>query len=168
MKEKTKKEYLRCTRKLLETKLWNINLIEGINTWAVPLIRYSGLFLKRTREELKKMNQRTRKLMTMYKALHSRDDIDRQYVSRKEYTTRHDWGMCRKFKFDHMNKWCMHNPASVLENDTHILQWHFDGQTDHLISARLPDPIIINNNKKRTCRIVDFTVPADHNKTEGK
>ena len=30
------------------------------------------------------MNQRTRKLMTMYKALHSRDDVDRFYVSRKE------------------------------------------------------------------------------------
>ena len=30
------------------------------------------------------MNQRTRKLMTMHKALHSRDDVDRLYVSRKE------------------------------------------------------------------------------------
>ena len=30
------------------------------------------------------MDQRTRKLMTMHKALHSRDDVDRLYVSRKE------------------------------------------------------------------------------------
>ena len=30
------------------------------------------------------MNQRTRKLMTMHKALHPRDDADRLYVSRKE------------------------------------------------------------------------------------
>ncbi len=30
------------------------------------------------------MNQRTRKLMTMHKALHPRNDIDRLYVSRKE------------------------------------------------------------------------------------
>ena len=30
------------------------------------------------------MDQRTRKLMTMHKALHPRDDIDRLYVSRKE------------------------------------------------------------------------------------
>ena len=30
------------------------------------------------------MDQRTRKLMTMYKALHPRDDVDRLYVSRKE------------------------------------------------------------------------------------
>ena len=30
------------------------------------------------------MDQRTRKLMTMHKALHARDDVDRLYVSRKE------------------------------------------------------------------------------------
>ena len=43
----------------------------------------------------------------------------------------------------------MHNLASVLENDTHKLQWDLDTQTDHLISARRPDLIIINNKKKR-------------------
>ena len=30
------------------------------------------------------MDQRTRKLMTMHKALYPRDDVDRLYVSRKE------------------------------------------------------------------------------------
>ena len=30
------------------------------------------------------MDQRTRKLMTMHKLLHPRDDVDRLYVSRKE------------------------------------------------------------------------------------
>ena len=84
MKEKIQKEYLRRARKLLETKLNSRNLIKGINIWAVPLVRYSGAFLKWTREELKQMHQRTRKLMTMHKALHPRDDVDRLYVSRKE------------------------------------------------------------------------------------
>ena len=57
----------------------------------------------------------------------------------------------------------MQNPASVLENNTHKLLWDFDIQTDHLISARRPDLVIINNNKKkRTCKIVDFAVPALH------
>ena len=50
-----------------------------MNTRAVPLVRYSGPFLKRTREEFKQMEQRTRKLKT----LHLRDDVDRQYLSRK-------------------------------------------------------------------------------------
>ena len=48
---------------------------------------------------------------------------------------------------------------------THKLLWDFDIQTDHLISARRPDHIIINKKKKkkkkekeRTFRIVDFGV----------
>ena len=55
----------------------------------------------------------------------------------------------------------MHNPASVLENDTHKLLWYFDNQTDHLILARRPDLIIIEK-RKRICKNVDFAVPADH------
>ena len=84
MKDKTRKEYLRRTRKLLETKFSSRNLIKCINTWAVPLVRYSGPFLKRTRDELKQMDESTRKLMIMHKALHPREDVDRQYVSWKE------------------------------------------------------------------------------------
>ena len=45
---------------------------------------YSGPFLKWTRDELKQMDQITRKLMTMHKALHPRYDVDRLYVPRKE------------------------------------------------------------------------------------
>ena len=43
----------------------------------------------------------------------------------------------------------MHNPAPVLENDTHKLLWDFNIQTDHLIPARRPDLIIINKEKKK-------------------
>ena len=49
----------------------------------------------------------------------------------------------------------MHNPAPVLEKNTHKLLWDFDIYADHLISTRTPDQIIINK-KKRTCKIVDF------------
>ena len=84
--------------------------------------------------------------------------IIRKYrkLAQKGYKTRHDWvgkvihwEMCKKFKFDHTNKGYMYNPASILENEIHKLLWDFDIQTDHLISARRPDRIIINNNKKR-------------------
>ncbi len=37
----------------------------------------------------------------------------------------------------------------------------FDIQTNLLISARRPDLMIINR-KERTCKIVDFAVPADN------
>ena len=75
MKDKIPKEYPRRSRKLLETKLSSRNIIKGINTWAVLLVRYSGPFLKWTRDERKQMDQRTKKqknnkkLMTMDKAL---------------------------------------------------------------------------------------------------
>ena len=89
-------------------------------------------------------------------------------LAQKQYKARHDWvgkvinwEMCKKFKFDHANKWYMHNPEPVLENDTQKLLCDFDIQTDHLISARRPDPIIIKK-KKRIWNIVDFAVSADH------
>ena len=81
------------------------------------------------------------------------------------------WEMCKKLKFDHMNKWYMHNPESILENVTHKLHRDFEIHTDHLTSARRPDLIIIYK-QKRTRRIVDFIVPTDHrvklNKSEKK
>ena len=57
-KVKIQKEYLR-SRNLLKTKLSSGNLIKEINTWSVPTVRYSGPFLKWTREELKQMDQRS-------------------------------------------------------------------------------------------------------------
>ena len=55
----------------------------------------------------------------------------------------------------------MHNPGSDQENKTNKILWNFEIQSDPLISAKRPDLVIINK-KKRTCRIVDFAVPADH------
>ena len=85
-------------------------------------------------------------------------------LAQKEYKARHDWvhwEMCKKFQFDHTNKWYMHNPAPVLVNDSHKLLWDFNIQTDHLVLARRPDLMIINK-RKRICKIVYFAVPADH------
>ena len=48
--------------------------------------------------------------------------------AQKEFKMKHDWvgkvmhwEMCKKFIFDHTNKWYMHNPAPVLENNIHNL-----------------------------------------------
>ena len=76
-------------------------------------------------------------------------------LAQKEYKARHDWvgkvilwEMIKKFYFDHTNKWYMHNPAPVLENDTHKLLLDFNIQTDHLILARRPDLMIINKKRE--------------------
>ena len=54
----------------------------------------------------------------------------------------------------------MHNLESVLESEMHNILMDFEIQTDHLISARRPDLMVVN--KKKNCRTVDFAVPADH------
>ena len=65
-----------------------------------------------------------------------------QQISTEGYKTRHDSGkvihleMCKKFQFDHTNKWYMKNPAAVSENNKHKLLWDFDIQTDHLILSK--------------------------------
>ena len=49
-------------------------------------------------------------------------------LAKKEGRTRYDWvgrviqwKIFKKLKFEHTNKWYIHNPASLLENDTHKL-----------------------------------------------
>ena len=54
------------------------------NTWLVLIVRYSVPFLKWTRQELKQIDQKTRKLMTTNRVLHPRNNVDRLYVSKKE------------------------------------------------------------------------------------
>ena len=41
----------------------------------------------------------------------------------------------------------MHNPESVLENETQNILWDFEIQTDHLISVRRPDLMILLNSE---------------------
>ena len=80
------------------------------------------------------------------------------------------WELCKKSKFGFMNKLYMHNPESILENETHKIFWDFEIQTHHIISGRRPDLVIVKKKKKkkkkeekkRTCQIVDFAVPVDH------
>ena len=76
-------------------------------------------------------------------------------LAQKLYKTRHDWvgkvihwELHKKFKFDHTNKWYMHNPESVQENETHKILRDFATQTDHLISARRPVLGIVNKTKE--------------------
>ena len=59
------------------------------------------------------------------------------------------WDLCKKLKFDHTNKWYMHNLESVLENETHKLLWDLSYNNQQ-------------QQKKKIGRIVDFAVPSKH------
>ena len=88
-----------------------------------------------------------------------------------EYKSWHDWmgkviyrELYKRLNFDHITKWYMHKAESVRENGSHKILWDFQIQTDHVISTRRPDFVIINKRKekkrkKRTHRRVDFAFP---------
>ena len=65
-------------------KLNGGNIITGINTQALSLLRYSAAFLDWIGAELEEMEGRTRNLMTMHWALNPKSDVVRIYLSRKE------------------------------------------------------------------------------------
>ena len=58
----------------------------------------------------------------------------------------------------------MHKSEAVLKNEAHKILRDFEIQTNHLILARRTDLVLINE-KKRTCRLMDFAVPADKMKS---
>ena len=75
-------------------------------------------------------------------------------LTQKEYKTRHDWvgkviqlELCKKFEFDHWNKLFMHNPESVLENETQKIFRDFEIQMYYLTSVKRPDLVIVNKKE---------------------
>ena len=84
MKLNVSKEYIRRLRNVLKSKLNGGNLVRGFNTWAVSLLRYSTAFVSWRKSELQAIDRKTRKLFTIYGALHPKSDVDRLYIPRKE------------------------------------------------------------------------------------
>ena len=84
MKEKTIKEYKRRHRLILKSKLNGKNKVTAINVWAVAVFRYGAGIIQWKESELKDVDRKSRKTMTMYGALHPQSNVDRLYVKRKE------------------------------------------------------------------------------------
>ena len=57
MKLNVLKEYIRRTRKVLTSKLNGGNLVHGVNTWAVSLLRYSAAFVSWRKSELQSIDR---------------------------------------------------------------------------------------------------------------
>ena len=84
MKLNVSKEYIRRLRKVLKSKLYGGNLVRGVNTCAISLLRYSAAFVSWRKCELQDIDRKTRMLFTIYGTLHPKSDVDRLYISRKE------------------------------------------------------------------------------------
>ena len=84
MKEKITKEYKRRQILILKSKLNGRNKVTVVNTWAVEIFRYGAGIIHWKASELKDLDRKSRKTMTMYEGLHAKSDVDRLYVERKK------------------------------------------------------------------------------------
>ena len=75
-------EYKKRIRKIMKSELYAMHKIEAINTYAMPVISYTGGVVKWTVQELSELNRQTRKLLNMYGGVHPRADVDRLYLPR--------------------------------------------------------------------------------------
>ena len=67
----------------MKSKLNGGHVIKGINTWGVSILRYSAAFIDWTKEELKELDRKTRKYLTIYNSLHPRDSVAKLYLPQK-------------------------------------------------------------------------------------
>jgi hypothetical protein len=84
MKEKLRKEYFRRIRLILTSELNSANKFSAINGLCVPVIQYSFGIIDWNQAELKKLDTKSRKLLTMHSMHHPRADVDRIYMSRSD------------------------------------------------------------------------------------
>ena len=68
----------------VKSKLNGGNLVQGVNTWAMSLLRHSTAFISWRKCELQALDRKTRKLFTIYGELHPKPDVDRLYIPRKD------------------------------------------------------------------------------------
>ena len=84
MKLEASKECLRRLKKVLKPKLNGGNLVRGVNTWAMSVLRYSAAFISWTECKLQAIDRKTGKLFTIYGGLHAKSDVDRLYIPGKD------------------------------------------------------------------------------------
>ena len=82
MKDLFSKEYKRFLKLVLKSKGREKNKIMAASIWAVAILMYSAGMVEWKTDELKVLDRKTRKLMTLYGTLQRKSDADRVYVAR--------------------------------------------------------------------------------------
>ena len=84
MEEKIWKECYRQVGAILHTKRNAKNKLEAFNTLAIPLATCSFNVINWNLEEIRRMDRKVRKLLTLNRMHHQKGDVNRMYVARKE------------------------------------------------------------------------------------
>ena len=82
MKNITTSEYYQRVRKILKSKLNRGNIMKVIDVRAVSIVQYGASIINWTKTELRIMDRKTRKLLTIYGASHTRANTERLYIKR--------------------------------------------------------------------------------------
>ena len=84
MREKIRKKYFRKVRSVNRSELNARNRINAINFLALPVIKNSFTIINWSLTEIKKVDTKIRKLLSMHRMHHPNSDINRLYLRRKE------------------------------------------------------------------------------------
>jgi hypothetical protein len=76
MKDRLKQEYNRRLRMILKSELNARNKITAIGALEVPVLRCSFGIINRRLEEMKQIDGKSRKMLTIYKMHHPKADTD--------------------------------------------------------------------------------------------
>ena len=90
MKRNIRKKYFKRFSATLKSKLNAKHVFQAINTWMVPTVRYGAAIIEMMKEEVKEMDWKTRKIVTMYGGLHPRSNIQRLYLPNRGLVSRGD------------------------------------------------------------------------------
>jgi len=77
MEERLKNKYTRKLRMILKLEFNAKNIITATGVLAVPVLRYPFDIISWRLEEMRKIDWKTRKILTMYKLHNPKADIDR-------------------------------------------------------------------------------------------
>ena len=83
-KEKVTKEYFRRVRKIWNSELYCRHKVTAHNTFAIPVLTPTFGILPWSKDELKQIDIRTRKILTISGSFHLNSDVDRLYSHRRE------------------------------------------------------------------------------------
>ena len=75
-KERVASEYFKRVRKIWKSELYSHHKINAHNTFAIPVIIPTFGILQWTKEEIEKMDVKTRKILCLNRSFHVNNDVD--------------------------------------------------------------------------------------------
>ena len=90
MKVKVRKEYYRRLRLVQKSELNAANRFEAINTLPGPVVTYSFNIINWKISEIKRLDTKTRKLLTIHRMHYPKADVNRMYLTQENSRKRPD------------------------------------------------------------------------------